>query len=53
MRYVPLNSAELKNKYEVFIDGVLVLTTFDKFSAECERQMAWGKVEIKITKVAK
>jgi hypothetical protein len=38
-----------KTKYEVFVDGKLVLTTYDAFTAECEKQMTAGKCEIRVT----
>ncbi len=53
MKFVALSTTPTKSKFEVFIDGKLVLTTFDAFTAECERQMAWGEVEIRVTQVAK
>ena len=33
-------------KYEVYVNNKLVLTTFDKFTAEVERKMAAGDCKV-------
>ena len=52
-RYIPSNTSKMVHKYEVFINGKLVLTTFDRYLALCEREMSAGKCEIRVTRKEK
>lgn len=49
-RYTPSSTGRMVHKYEVFINGKLVLTTFDRYLALCEREMSAGRCEIRVTR---
>jgi hypothetical protein len=53
MKYVPATTAETKNRFDVYVDGVKKLETFNAAIAQSEIEMGWGNVEVKVVKVAK
>ena len=52
MKYVPTTTVPTKTRFDVYIDGKLKLSTFDAVAAQCEIEMGWGNVEVKVVHVA-
>ncbi|MDY7026353.1 MAG: hypothetical protein SVC26_08460 [Pseudomonadota bacterium] len=52
MKYVPKTTVTTKTRFDVYVDGVKKMETFDAFTAQAEIDMGWGNVEVKTVEVA-